>query len=175
MRLTRAANATAGFFRKPYKTGAEKEKLAKERQKRLDDAALKRAKAAPKSKKKVHKKGSQRVVKGGRARAPTGGRKRATWSDTPGWMRLQKAAAQAGYCVAKLDVCDNKNLERPANRPRTFAVLSLQRPLRDINVAFDEACRRAAARAEWKWLGGVFQKKTDLVRCVAYVCYMIRM
>ena len=90
-------------------------------------------------------------------------------------MRLQKAAAQAGYCVAKLNVCDNKNLKRPANRPRTFAVLSLQRPLRDINVAFDEACRRAAARAEWKWLGGVFQKKTELVRWVAYVCYMIRM
>ena len=34
-----------------YKTGAEK--LAKERRERLDDAALKRAKAAPKSKKKV--------------------------------------------------------------------------------------------------------------------------
>ena len=173
MRLTRAANATTGFFRKPYKTGAEK--LAKERQERLDDAALKRAKAAPKSKKKVHKKGSQRVVKGGRARAPTGGRKRATWSDTPGRMRLQKAAAHAGYYVAKLDVCVQKNLGRPANRPRTFAVFSLQRPLRDINVAFDESCRRAAARAEWKWLGGVFQKKTELVRWVAYVCYMIRM
>ena len=173
MRITGAANATAGFFRKPYKTPAEQ--LAKERQERLDAAANKRAKAAPKCKKKVHKKSSQRVVKGARARAPTGGRKRATWSDTPGWLRLQKAAAHAGYYVAKLDVCDQKNLGRPANRPRTFAVFSLQRPLRDINVAFDETCRRAAARAKWNWLGGVFQKKTALVRCVAYVCYMIRM
>lgn len=138
---------------------------------KTDDEQLSKEPAL-KIKAKVHKKRAKPFERGGaRKRAGGGSRRGVVWIDSPGWTRLKRAAECHSYHVAKLDLCDHKDLGRPANRPRTFAVFSLERPVRDLNDAFTATCRSHAERAEWKWLEHVIMKKKDLVRYIAYVRY----
>lgn len=160
VRMTRAEKISLGFFRITYKTAAEQ--AAKEREKRLAPANKKKAKVHKKKSAPPHKKKSP---------PPPGARQRVVWCDSPGWTRLKRAASIAGYYVAKIDVCDHKDLGRPANRPRTFAVFSLERPVRDLHDAFTATCRSHRANDTWNWLEEVIMKKRDLVRYVAYVRY----
>jgi hypothetical protein len=69
-----------------------------------------------------------------------------------------------GYHVFKVQLCDAKDLGRPANRIRAFGIMSRVAPAVQIDVAFAAAMDRAKAAAAWGWLEDVFVTLEDLAR-----------
>ena len=73
-----------------------------------------------------------------------------------------------GYFVCSYTIDDRRDLRAPANRKRTFAVLSRRAPVVKFSEAVARAKAKVAAKMRFEWLGDVIMLKEDLTRSVFY-------
>ena len=71
-----------------------------------------------------------------------------------------------GYFVGNYTIDDRRDLRAPANRKRTFAVLSRRAPVVQFSEAVATAKAKVAAKMRFEWLGDVIMPKEDLTRSV---------
>ena len=71
-----------------------------------------------------------------------------------------------GYFVGNYTIDDRRDLRAPANRKRTFAVLSRRAPVVQFSEAVATAKAKVAAKMRFMWLGDVIMLKEDLTRSV---------
>lgn len=81
-------------------------------------------------------------------------------------LNVTGTAIANGYFVNVYSIDDRADLRAPANRKRTFAVLSRRASSVNFEIAVARAKATIAGRMRFEWLGDVIMRKDELTRSV---------